>query len=152
MKKDYRLTKEGHEALKDELDGLISSRVSIAEKLKIAREHGDLKENAEYHNARDEQATMEARIGEIETILKSVEIVKAPTRSDKVELGNTVILKGVKGDQSYTIVGSVEANPSQAKISDMSPIGQALLGKKVGEEVSIKLPSGDQQYKIKTIK
>ena len=76
----------------------------------------------------------------------------APKSNGKVHLGNTVVLKGAKGEQSYTLVGSVEANPLESKISDQSPIGQALLGKAVGEEVVITLPAGQMAYKIKTIK
>lgn len=152
MNKQYKLTKQGVDELKNELSELIGSRSEIAEKLKIAREHGDLRENAEYHNARDEQANLEARIQEVENILKSVEIVSAPTNSSSVGLGNTVILKGQKGEQSYTIVGSVEANPAERKISDASPIGQALMNKKVGDKVTIKLPAGEMVYKIKSIK
>lgn len=150
MHKEYRLTKEGVEELENELKELIASRVDIAEKLKVAREHGDLAENAEYHNAREEQANLEARISEIEYILRSVEVV-APKDSSKVGLGNTVTLKGLKGDQKYTIVGSVEANPAELKISDESPIGQALIGKVVGDEVVIKLPAGEMSYKVKSI-
>jgi len=150
MHKEYKLTKEGVEGLKQELDDLIGSRGEIAEKLKTAREHGDLRENAEYHNARDEQASLEARISEIENILRNVEIA-TPHNSDVVELGDTVILKGQKGEQKYTIVGSVEANPMESKISDESPIGQALIGKKVGDEVVITLPAGEMSYEIKTI-
>lgn len=152
MHKEYRLTKEGVAELEQELKELIDSRGEIAEKLKTAREHGDLKENAEYHNARDEQASLEARVSELESILRSVEVVKAPKNSNTVKIGNAVVLKGQKGDQTYTIVGSVEANPAQSKISDMSPIGQALLGKKVGDEVAIELPAGETVYKVKAIK
>lgn len=152
MHKEYRLTKEGVTELETELNELVSKRGEIAEKLKTARDMGDLRENAEYHNARDEQATLEARISEIENILRNVEVMKAPQSNGKVDLGSTVVLKGMKGEQTYTIVGSVEANPLESKISDKSPIGQALIGKAVGEEVVITLPAGEMSYKIKTIK
>jgi transcription elongation factor GreA len=151
MHKEYRLTKEGVEELEAELKELIESRVEIAEKLKVAREHGDLSENAEYHNARDEQANLEARISEIEYILRSVEIVSAPKDSSSIGLGNVVVLKGATGEQTYTIVGSVEANPAERKISDESPIGRALLGHAVGDEVTITLPAGEMKYKVKSI-
>jgi transcription elongation factor GreA len=151
MQKQYRLTKEGVAELENELNELVGQRGDIAEKLKVAREHGDLRENAEYHNARDEQAKLEARISEIENILRNVEIAK-PKNGDAVELGDTVVLKGQKGEQIYTIVGSVEANPLENKISDQSPIGEALMGKSVGDEVVISLPAGEMSYKIKTIK
>lgn len=150
MRKEFRLTKQGVAELETELAELVGRRGEIAEKLKIAREHGDLRENAEYHNARDEQATLEARVSEIENILRSVEIIE-PNGGDTVELGDTVVLKGSNGEQSYTIVGSVEANPLEAKISDQSPIGRALIGKKVGDDVVISLPAGQMAYKVKTI-
>lgn len=152
MHKEYRLTKEGVAELEQELSELVGNRGGIAEKLKTARDMGDLRENAEYHNARDEQATLEARISEIENILRNVEVMTAPRDNSKVNLGSTVVLKGTKGEQTYTIVGSVEANPLESKISDRSPIGQALIGKAVGEEVKITLPAGEMSYKIKTIK
>ena len=151
MHKEYRLTKEGVAELEQELSELVGNRGGIAEKLKTARDMGDLRENAEYHNARDEQATLEARISEIENILRNVEVMTAPRDNSKVNLGSTVVLKGTKGEQTYTIVGSVEANPLESKISDRSPIGQALIGKAVGEEVKITLPAGEMSYKIKTI-
>ncbi len=152
MRKEYRLTKEGVTELENELSELVGKRGEIAEKLKTAREHGDLRENAEYHNARDEQASLEARVGEIENILRNVEVVQNGKSNGKVGLGSAVVLKGDKGEQEYTIVGSVEANPLESKISDQSPIGQALIGKAVGDEVAIVLPAGQMKYKIKTIK
>lgn len=151
MHKEFKLTKEGVDELETELRELTSQRVVIAEKLKIAREHGDLKENAEYHNAREEQANLETRIGEIEHILRSVEVIDTPKNKDIVSLGSKVVLKGQKGEQTYMIVSSVEANPMESKISDQSPIGQALIGRRVGEGVSIELPAGTMEYKIKTI-
>lgn len=151
MKKEFKLTKEGVVKLEEELQELIAGRIVIAQKLKTAREHGDLAENAEYHNARDEQANLEARISEVENILRNVEVVKASRASGKVSLGNTVVLKGDRGEQTYTLVGSVEANPAAKKISDASPIGQALLGKAVGEKVEISLPAGSMSYTVKSI-
>ncbi len=151
MNKEYRLTKEGRQELEDELAELVGRRGEIAEKLKTAREHGDLRENAEYHNARDEQGAMEARIAQIEGILKNSEVMTKEASNGTVSLGATVVLKGQKGEQSYTIVGSVEANPLESKISDQSPIGQALMGKSVGDEVTIVLPAGQMKYKIKTV-
>lgn len=152
MKKEFHLTQSGYDELHDEMHALLERRVEIAEKLKIAREHGDLSENAEYHNAREEQAQTEARITEIEHILKNSEIIKSPKNVSLVELGNTVTLKGLKGTAEYTIVGSVEANPALKKISDASPIGQALLGKKVGDNVDIVLPTGTNSFTVKGIK
>lgn len=152
MKKEFHLTQSGIDALKVEVKDLIGRRSGIAEKLKVARDHGDLKENSEYHNARDEQGQVEDRISEIEHILRNVEVIKKPQNSEIVELGDTVVLKGEKGTQTYTIVGSVESNPLENKISDESPIGQALMGVKVGEPVTISLPAGDLVYKVTSIK
>jgi transcription elongation factor GreA len=151
MKKDYHLTKTGVAKLKDELEHLTSHRKTIAEKLKTARDYGDLSENAEYHDAREQQVQLESRVQEIEHILKNVQIIDEPTNKDVVELGNTILLNGDSGSQELTIVGSVEANPAENKISDESPIGQALLGKKIGEKVTISLPAGEKTYTIKQV-
>lgn len=152
MNKEFKLTKQGLDELKKELDERIKSRADVAMKLKVARDHGDLRENAEYHNAREEQSNLEARIAEIEKIIKNAEVVKAPTDNNKVSLGSTVVLNGEKGEQTYTVVSSVESNPAEAKISDQSPIGQALLGASVGDKVTISLPAGDMKYTVKAIK
>ena len=152
MKKEYHLTKDGVDELKQELEDLKSQRAVIADKLKTARGYGDLSENSEYHNARDEQAKLETRVTEIEHILQNVTVISNPKNQTEVELGNTVYLKNSGKDEEYTIVGSVEANPAEKKISDESPIGKALLGKKVGDKVEIDLPSGSHTYTIKQIK
>ncbi len=151
MKKEFSLTASGITDLENELEELKSKRVDVAERLRVSREHGDLKENAEYHNARSEQVQLELRIGEIEHILRNTQVIVSPKNITEVELGNTVVLKGSKGEQNYTIVGSVEADPAQNKISNESPIGQALMGRAVGDEVVIKLPAGETTYKIKSI-
>lgn len=151
MKKEFHLTKEGVAELKSELELLIDGRKELSERIKTARDQGDLKENAEYHQARDDQGQAETRIGEIEHILKNVEIVAAKN-SDEVEIGNTVELKGESGKQTYTIVGSVESDPLEGKLSNESPIGKALMGQKVGDTVDIQLPAGVKTYKIVSIK
>ena len=151
MKKEFHLTKEGVDKLKDELEHLKGHRSEVAEKLRVAREYGDLSENAEYHDAREEQLQLESRISEVEHILKNVEIIDQPKKKDVVELGNTVELNGSEEAKTFTIVGSVEANPLENKISNESPIGKALMGKKVGEKVSIKLPTGEKEYTIKKV-
>ncbi len=148
VKKLFRLTADGVAELKAEQETLISRRSEIAEKIKTAREFGDLSENAEYSSAKLEQEQNETRIAEIDHILKNVDLIKDPKRTDKVQLGCTVELKGEKGSKVLTIVGTVEADPSEGKISDESPIGQALLGKKVGETVEIKTPAATTAYKI----
>ena len=150
--KEYRLTKEGLAELEQELAELKAQRPVVAEKIKTAREFGDLAENDEYSNARDEQTRTEGRITEIEYILQNYELIKDDKRSDIVKLGNTVVMvNSDKKEVTYNIVGSIEADPTERKISDESPIGQALLGKKVGDKVEIELPAGKTVYKIKAI-
>jgi transcription elongation factor GreA len=151
MKKAFHLTSDGVNKLKAELDELMSRRSGIANKIKTAREQGDLTENAEYQGARDEQVQNETRIAEIDHILKNTEIIEPNGKSDSVEVGSTVELKNSGKTLKYMIVGSVEADPMQSKISDESPIGIALLGQKVGDEVTISLPAGDTVYKIAAI-
>lgn len=151
MKKQFRLTKEGVAELQAELDVLLSKRPEIASAIKTARELGDLAENAEYQSARADQETNDNRIAEIEHILQNVEIIKAPKGDSKVMLGSHVTLKGAAVKREFQVVGTVEADPLNGKISDESPIGQALLGKKVGEAVEIKTPAETMTYKIAAI-
>jgi transcription elongation factor GreA len=149
MKKQFHLTKEGVEELKQECEELIAQRPTIAERIKTAREFGDLAENAEYTSARQEQERVESRIAEIEHILLNVEVIKKPKGDSKVQLGSKVTLKGDSGKQKeFQVVGTVEADPMNGKISDESPIGQALLGKKEGEAVEIKTPAETATYKV----
>jgi transcription elongation factor GreA len=151
MKKLFKLTSEGIKELEAEMASLIAERGPIAERIKLAREFGDLSENAEYSSARQEQGRCEARISEIDHILKNVEVITSPKHKDVVELGNTVGLKGNGENKSFTIVGSVEADPLSGKISDESPIGKALIGKKLGDDVEIVTPSSTTEYKISSI-
>lgn len=152
MKKQFHLTKEGIAELGDELKTLIASRVDIADKIKTAREFGDLSENAEYSSAMQEQDRTEARIAEIEFILQNVEEISKPTKDGAVQLGSVVELKSKGGKtKSYKVVGTVEANPSEGKISDESPIGQALMKKMVGDNVEIVTPADTTIYKIVSI-
>ena len=147
MKKLYRLTREGVEELGIELESLIAKRVDIAESIKTARELGDLAENAEYQAARVEQDRNETRISEIEGILQNVEIIKKPRGDSKVQLGSRVKLKNGT-TKEFQVVGTVEADPLSGKISDESPIGAALLGKKVGDSVEITTPNEVTHYKV----
>jgi transcription elongation factor GreA len=149
MKKQYKLTKDGIAELKAEQDELISQRSVITETIKSARELGDLAENAEYAAARAEQDRTEGRISEIEHILKNVEVITAPKNGNKVRLGSRVKLKGDGGrSKEFQVVGTVEADPLDGKVSDESPIGKALIGKKVGEEVEIITPVETSIYVI----
>ncbi len=150
MKKHYRLTQDGADELKGELSGLVGERSNIADKIKTAREFGDLSENFEYSSARQEQEKNEARISELETILQNVEIIQQPKSGGKVVLGSTVKLKN-GSVKEFQVVGTVEADPLNGKISDESPIGQALLGKKVGDSVEIKTPAETTTYVIAEI-
>jgi transcription elongation factor GreA len=150
MKKQFRLTQEGVNELKNELVTLIAKRTDIAEAIRSARELGDLAENAEYQSARQEQERNENRVSEVEAILQSVEIIKKPTAGSKVQLGSEVTLKNGK-TKVFTVVGTVEADPLNGKISDESPIGRALLGKAVGDHVEIKTPADTTTYQIAAI-
>lgn len=152
MKKQFRLTKEGIDELEAELHGLVSRRSEIAQSIKTAREQGDLTENAEYHAAKDDQERTELRISEIEHILANAELIKKPKGDSKVQLGSHVNLKSENGKtKEFQVVGTVEADPLQGKISDESPIGKALLGKKEGDSVEITTPVEAMAYKIVNI-
>lgn len=151
MKKMYQITDEGKKELEEELEELKSRRGAIAEKIAEARDYGDLSENAEYDAAREEQGLVESRIAEIEDILLNAEIIKA-SKSSKVTLGSKVELKTGKKTVVYSVVGPVEADPLEGKISNESPIGIALMGKKVGDHVSITTPKGEISYEIVAIK
>jgi transcription elongation factor GreA len=152
IKKEFYLTKDGVEKLKSELDDLVKiQRPAVAARLKEAKEYGDLSENSQWDDAKDQQAFIEGRISEVENILRNVVVISAPKKKDKVDIGSTVHLELEDGTQTYTIVGSTEANPTEGKISNESPIGKALMGKTKGEEVEISVPSGTMVYKIKHI-
>jgi transcription elongation factor GreA len=151
MNKNFKLTKEGVVELREELEALLNDRKDVAERIKTAREFGDLSENAEYSSARQDQEKAESRIAEIEEILENFQIIEKPMNTDVVELGNEVELKNKDGVKKFTIVGSVQANPMEGKISNESPIGMALLGKKLGDEVEIKTPASTVTYKISSI-
>lgn len=152
MKKQYHLTREGLAELKAELAELTARRSVIAEEIAAARSQGDLAENAEYHEAKEEQGRNEGRIEEIENILANAEVIETPKNDNKVRLGSKIKLEDGKGKaKEFQIVGTVEADPLNGKISDESPIGQALLGKKEGEEVEIKTPAETAVYTIADI-
>ncbi len=144
----YYLSKERLEELKEELNNLKKKRrVEVADRLKHAKEYGDLSENAEYAEAREEQAAVETRIFELDDLLKKAEVIKK-SGGDTVHVGSTVTVK--KGDktETYTIVGSYEAKPEGGKISDESPIGRAFLKHKVGDNVTVATPAGQATYLV----
>jgi transcription elongation factor GreA len=151
MKKQYQMTTDGIAELEAELKSLVDKRSDIAERIKTAREFGDLAENAEYSAARQDQEKSESRIAEIEYILKNVEEINTPKKKDVVELGNAVELESRNGKKKFTVVGSVEANPLEGKVSNESPIGKSLMGKKVGDEIEIVTPAKTTTYKIITV-
>lgn len=147
MKKAYQITIEGKEELERELIELKGRRGEIAEKIASARDFGDLSENAEYDAAREEQGLVETRIADIEDILQQATIIK-PSSKSKIGLGSTVELKSEAKRVVYQLVGPVEANPLEGKISDQSPIGTELVGKKVGDSATISTPKGEITYEI----
>lgn len=151
MKKQFFLTKKGVQELQTELGELVAQRGPIAERIKTAREFGDLSENAEYSSARQEQEKVESRISEIEHILQNVEIILKPKVEGKVCLGSLVKLRNDGKTKEFQVVGTVEADPLNGRISDESPIGRALMGKKVGDEVEIATPAETSVYKIADI-
>lgn len=150
MNKSYLLTKDGVQELEREREGLVAERGPVAEAIKTAREFGDLAENAEYQSARQEQEKLEARISEIDHILLNVQVISKPRGDSKVQIGSTVTLKN-HDTKKFQVVGTVEADPLNGKISDESPIGQALLGKQVGDKVEIVTPAETATYKITDI-
>ncbi|MFZ1250743.1 MAG: transcription elongation factor GreA [Candidatus Microsaccharimonas sp.] len=150
MKKQYQITSEGKKELEAELVELKSRRGEVADKIAEARDFGDLSENAEYDAAREEQGLLETRIAEIEDIINNAEIIKASKKST-VGLGSKVELKTGAKKVMYTIVGPVEADPLEGKVSNESPIGMALYGKKVDDKITITTPKGDISYTIESI-
>lgn len=150
MKKLYQITSEGKKELEKELVELKSRRGDIADKIAEARDFGDLSENAEYDAAREEQGLLESRIAEIEDILQNADLIKGGSKT-KVTLGSKVELKTGNKSVIYTIVGPVEADPLDGKISNESPIGEAVFGKKVGDSATITTPKGSVTYKIANI-
>ncbi len=146
------LTYEGLKLYEDELHDLkVYKRKEVAQKIKEAREEGDLSENAEYDAAKDEQRDIEARITELENILKNVEVVvEDEVSSDKINIGCTVRILDLeyKEEETYKIVGSTEANSLKGKISNESPVGRALIGSQVGDTVSVETPGGLVQYEV----
>ena len=149
------LTPEGRAKLEAELQHLVTVRRSeVAEKIHSAKEEGDIMENSAYDEAKNEQAFVEGRIMTIEQMLKNAVMIGSSRASGSVGLGSvvTVIERGARDDDVFHIVGSAEADPSQGRISNESPVGKALLGKRPGDEVQVKIPDGVRYLKIKEIK
>lgn len=150
--KQTTVSSEGLKKLQEELEYLkTTKRKEVAEAIKVARGFGDLSENSEYDEAKNEQGLVEARIAEIESMLKNVKVIDESTiATDKVNVGNRVKVYDETFDEEleYTIVGSSEANPMEYKISDESPIGKALIGAEIGEVVKAETPGGDTVMKV----
>ena len=154
MAKTTQLTPAGLKKLQDELELLkTEGRTEIAEKIRVARGYGDLSENSEYDEAKNEQAKIEARIVELEKTLENVTIIENDVNSDTVTVGVTVTVLDVEYDEelTYRVVGSAEADPINGLISDDSPVGRALLGAKIGDEVVAEAPAGELRFKILSI-
>lgn len=155
MADEVYLTAEGAEELRRELDELLNvRRPALAQKLKEAVAEGDLKENADYHDAKEQQAFLEGRIQYVENVLRAAVIITNDGSTDEVRLGSevTIVEDGGGEEETYIIVGAAEANPREGKISHESPIGAALLGHKKGDKVRAKTPGGEITFKIKRIK
>lgn len=156
MADERYLTREGAEELRRELDELIRvKRPALAQRLKEAIAQGDLSENADYHDAKEQQAFLEGRIRYLETTLRTATIIdgNADGPADAVRVGVQVTVESTgEPDETYTIVGAAEANPREGKISHESPLGAALLGRKVGDRVSIDAPAGKLTFRIKAIR
>lgn len=152
MNKRFHLTKAGIDELKAELEALIAQRSAIADRIKTARELGDLSENTEYSAALQDQERSEARIAVLEGILANAKLITVKADSNKVILGSKIKLKSDDGKtKDFQVVGTVEADPLNGKLSDESPIGKALMGKKQGDEVVITTPTETATYKIVSI-
>lgn len=151
MQEQILLTASGYEKIKTELETLKNRRAKISERIKTAREFGDLSENSEYEDAKNEQSFVEGRILELEEMLRRAKII-ARNGTDKVELGSTVILKMDGETLEYTIVGASESDPASGKISIESPIGHSLMDRSKGEKVDISTPNGQMACEIIGIK
>ncbi len=146
------LSREGLEKLRAELEELVNvRRAEIAQRIHDAKAHGDVMENAEYEDAKNEQAFVEGRIATLEALIKNATLIDEHLSTDHVQIGSTVVVRGVDGEERFTIVGSTEARPAEGKISNESPVGRALLGRKPGDTVVVRVPAGDFTYTIVSI-
>ena len=153
MDKKFILTRQGLASLKSEYDELTRvKRTQITKRIQTAREFGDLSENSEYDAAKEEQSLLETRIAQLEDVLKRTQIIEPVKKADFVVIGSTIVVE-IEGEKDeFTIVGTIEADPSKKKISNESPVGTAMLGAKVGEVVEVVTPIIRAKYKILEIK
>ena len=146
------ISPEGLEKLKKEVEELkTTTRREIAKRLESAKALGDLSENAEYQEAKEAQAMNEGKIQELEESVREAVVIKKPTSSSSVQIGSTIEVESKRGKETFTIVGSEEADPLLGKISNESPMGRAFLGRATGDSVDIKTPGGNDGYKVKKI-
>lgn len=153
-RKKVYLTPEGREALREELETLVNvKRPALAERLRRAIAQGDLSENADYKAAKEEQSFLEGRIQEVEATLRRAEIIEETTSVEQVSLGSrvTVVEEGATSAETFRVVGTPEANPIDGKVSHESPLGKALLGRQVGDVVTIKAPGGEIAFRVTEI-
>jgi transcription elongation factor GreA len=148
------ITPEGKIEAERELAELKAKRLDLAVKLKEAVSMGDLKENADYHDTREQMGLTDARINRLDEILRTAVLIESDGSTDEVRLGSKVTIRedGSDDDETYTIVGAAEANPGEGKISQKSPIGAALLGKKKGQKVKVETPEGTIKFEVRKIK
>jgi len=146
------LSKDGLEKLREELEVMTNvRRAEVAARIHEAKEHGDITENAEYEDAKNEQAFVEGRIQALSALIKNAVVITETHSTTHVQIGSTVTLQSDDGKEKFTIVGSAEAAPAQGRISNESPVGRALLGRKKGDTVVVTVPAGDTSYKIVSI-
>ena len=149
MAKKYLLTQEGLQKLKKELDILVNERrKEVIERIQEAVAHGDLSENADYAQAKEEQSFIEGRIQELEEMIKNAEIIKSSGSRNIVSIGSRVKIRVNGQEKMYTIVGSNEANPAQGRISNESLVGQKLIGTKPGDKIEVQAPAGKLTYEV----
>ena len=143
------LSKDGLDKLRDELEVMLTvKRPEVATRIHDAKEHGDLSENAEYEDAKNEQAFVEGRIQTLEALIKNATIIDEKHSTEHVQIGSTVTVKSGDGSETFTIVGSTEADPAAGRITNVSPVGRALLGGRPGDDVSVATPRGAVPYRI----
>ncbi len=148
-----QVTKQGFKDLKKELDELVNvKRPKLVERLSYARSQGDLSENSDYHNAKEELDFLDGRISELEEVIDNAEIVHKKSNNGEISIGTEITLKLKDEEHIYQMVGEWEADPINKKISPSSPLGQALVGKKVGEKIEVEAPAGKLAYEILSIK
>jgi len=152
VNKPTYLSREGLEELKSELEEMTNvRRTEVAARIHDAKEHGDLSENAEYEDAKNEQAFVEGRIQTLQALIKNATIIDQHHSVEHVQIGATVTVTGEEGEESFTIVGSTEAKPAAGRISNESPVGRALLGRRKGDKVVVHVPAGDFTYTVMKI-